>query len=325
MKYAFITTLLLTFFSLTALAQSEEPMQLKTAALSIDGTLTMPASAAKSVPVVLIIAGSGPTDRNGNNPIPSGQMGSVKANSYKLLADSLAKLGIAALRYDKRGIGRSVAPGMTEQDMTFETYIEDAEGWINQLKADKRFSKVVVAGHSEGSLVGMVATRKAKADAYVSLSGSGDDIASKLKAQLKPQLPDADRESVFSALDTLKMGQTLRVLPTKYPAIHSLFRPSVQPYMISWMKYDPAAELKQLTVPVLIIQGKRDVQVFVSDAEKLWKALPSAQYQLFDEMNHGFKNVSSNSMSEAATAYNDPTLPLTPGLATAIARFVKVK
>jgi pimeloyl-ACP methyl ester carboxylesterase len=323
MKYALITTLMLTAFGLPALAQVDEPMQLKTTDLSIDGTLTMPAAGAKPVPVVLIIAGSGPTDRNGNNPIPSGQMGSVKANSYKILADSLAKLGIASLRYDKRGIGRSVAPGMTEQGMTFETYIQDAEGWINQLKADKRFSRVVVAGHSEGSLIGMVATRKAKADAYISLAGPGDDIASKLKMQLRPQLPEADREKVFSALDTLKMGKTLRVLPTNYPAIHSLFRPSVQPYMISWMKYDPMAELKRLTVPVMIVQGKRDVQVLESDAENLKKAMPSAQYVLFDEMNHGFKNVSSTSMTEAATSYNDPSQPLTPGLATAIARFVK--
>ncbi len=323
MNHFLFFTVFLVSLCLNALAQTEEPMQLKTPDLVIDGTLTLPAKVSGPIPVVLLIAGSGPTDRNGNNPIPAGQAGSVKANSYKLVADSLANLGIATVRYDKRGIGRSVAMGMTERGLTFETYISDAVGWVNQLKADKRFRKVIVAGHSEGSLIGMVATRKAKADAYISLAGSGDDITGKLKTQLKPQLPEADRDKVFKALDSLKAGYTLGAIPaTANPMIRSLFRPSIQPYMISWMKYDPTAQLKLLTVPVLIIQGKRDVQVSVADAENLQKALPSAQFRLFDEMNHGFKNVATNSMAEAATSYNDPDQPLTPGLATTIAQFI---
>ncbi|MBD2754483.1 alpha/beta hydrolase [Spirosoma validum] len=323
MKWFLISTFLLIFPGLEVMAQTELPMQLKTADLLIDGTLTLPVNKQTQLPVVLLIAGSGPTDRNGNNLIPVGQTGSVKANSYKYLADSLAKLGIATVRYDKRGVGRSVSVGMNEKDIKFETYINDAVIWVNQLKADKRFTKVVVAGHSEGSLIGMVAARLAKADKYISLAGPGDDIATKLKTQLKPQLPEADRMQVFNAIDSLKAGFTLSSLPTAYPAIRQLFRPSVQPYMISWMKYDPAAQIKLLTVPVLIIQGKRDVQVMVSDAQKLKGALPSAQIRWFDEMNHAFKNASTSSMQEALTSYNDPNLPLTPGLATTIAQFVK--
>jgi pimeloyl-ACP methyl ester carboxylesterase len=307
----------------SALAQPEEPMQLETADLVLDGTLTLPPAGTGPVPIVLLIAGSGPTDRNGNNPIPVGQPNSVKANAYKMLADSLAALGIATLRYDKRGVGRSIKIGMTEQSMTFETFINDATAWGNKLKADKRFSKLVVAGHSEGSLIGMIAARQTHADAYISLAGPGDDITSKLKTQLKPQLPEADREAVFKALDSLQSGYMLGSLPTAYPAIHQLFRPSVQPYLISWMKYDPAVQLKLLTIPVLIIQGRRDVQVLVQDAELLKAALPEAQLVLFDAMNHGFKNVKTDSMQEAQTSYNNPDAPLTPGLATRVARFVK--
>ena len=309
--------------SLSALAQTEEPMQLEHADLVLDGTLTLPPAGTGPIPVVLLIAGSGPTDRNGNNPVPAGQPNSVKANSYKMLADSLATLGIATLRYDKRGVGRSIKMGMTEQSMTFETLISDATAWGEKLKADKRFSRLIVAGHSEGSLIGMIAARKTNADAYISLAGPGDDINSKLKTQLKPQLPDADREAVFKALDSLKAGFTLGSLPTTYPAIRQLFRPSVQPYLISWMKYDPAAQLKLLTIPVLIIQGKRDVQVLVQDAETLKTALPAAQLVLFDTMNHGFKDVKTNSTQEAMASYDKPDEPLTPGLATTIARFVK--
>ncbi|WP_020605684.1 alpha/beta hydrolase family protein [Spirosoma spitsbergense] len=103
----------------SALAQTEEPMQLEMADLVLDGTLTLPPAGTGPVPIVLLIAGSGPTDRNGNNPIPVGQPNSVKANAYNMLADSLAALGIATLRYDKRGVGRSIKMGMTEQSMTF--------------------------------------------------------------------------------------------------------------------------------------------------------------------------------------------------------------
>ncbi|WP_020605685.1 alpha/beta fold hydrolase [Spirosoma spitsbergense] len=180
-----------------------------------------------------------------------------------------------------------------------------------------------MAGHSEGSLIGMIAARQTHADACISLAGPGDDITSKLKTQLKPQLPETDREAVFKALDSLKAGYTLGSLPTAYPAIHQLFRPSVQPYLISWMKYDPAVQLKIVTIPVLIIQGRRDVQVLVQDAELLKTALPDAQLVLFDAMNHCFKPVKTNSMQEAQTSYNNPDEPLTPGLATTIARFVK--
>lgn len=307
----------------SGLAQSEEPMQIENADLVLDGTLTLPPAGTLPVPVILLIAGSGPTDRNGNNPIPAGQPNSVKANSYKMLADSLATLGIATLRYDKRGVGRSIKVGMTERGMTFETYIDDAMGWIKKLKADKRFSRLIVAGHSEGSLIGMVAAHKTNADAYISLAGPGDDIASKLKTQLKPQLPEADREAVFRALDSLKAGYTLGRLPTTYPAIRQLFRTSVQPYLISWMKYNPTAQIKLLTVPVLIIQGRHDVQVMVQDAELLKAALPAAKLVFFDAMNHGFKDVKTNSIQEAMISYNNPDEPLTPGLAGTIARFVK--
>ena len=175
------SALLFSIFCGSAIAQTEESMQLENADLVLDGTLTLPPAGTGPVPVVLLIAGSGPTDRNGNNPIPAGQPNSVKANSYKMLADSLAALGIATLRYDKRGVGRSIKIGLTERGLTFETFISDATAWGNKLKADKRFSKLILAGHSEGSLIGMIAARKTHADAYISLAGPGDDITSKLK------------------------------------------------------------------------------------------------------------------------------------------------
>jgi predicted alpha/beta hydrolase len=117
------------------------------------GTQIIPTSNVPE-PVVLIIAGSGPTDRDGNNPLGGPN------NSLKLLAEGLAGHGIASIRYDKRGIGESSAAGTKEVDLRFDTYVEDAALWIQQLQADSRFSSVTVIGHSEGSLIGMLATQK---------------------------------------------------------------------------------------------------------------------------------------------------------------------
>lgn len=312
---------------LSASAQTEEPIRCAvtspgSTSLMLDGTLTLPASPNRSVPVVLILAGSGPTDRDGNNPIPVGFPNSVKASSYKLLADSLAKLGVGVVRFDKRGVGRSSAVGMTERSLRFDTYIQDAVSWLNQLWRDKRFARVIVLGHSEGSLIGMVAARQANAAGFISVAGPGDNIADKLKTQLTPQLPDATRQEVFSALDSLRDGHPLGRVPN-FPGSLQLFRPSVQPYLISWMKYDPAQEISVLTMPVLLIQGRRDRQVSMADAERLKAGLPSAVLLAFDAMTHTLKDAATDSSADNLKTYTDPDQPLTPGLATAIAAFVK--
>jgi pimeloyl-ACP methyl ester carboxylesterase len=156
--------------------------------LKIRGTLELPRGG-DPVPVVLIIAGSGPTDRDGNSKILPGSN-----NSLKMLAAGLAERGIASLRYDKRGIAESVIPNMKEEDLRFTNYIDDASAWIRQLRADKRFSTITVAGHSEGSLIGMVAAKDAGADAYISLEGAGRNakvvIAEQLAAQMQPSVVD---------------------------------------------------------------------------------------------------------------------------------------
>src|SRR5579859_7330981 len=112
----------LALFAITTTA--EELVQLKTPSGTIYGTLLVP-SAPKRMPVVLLIAGSGPTDRNGNSamlPAPN--------NSLKMLAEALAARNIASLRYDKRGIGESKAAMTAEKDLRFDTYVDDAVAWV---------------------------------------------------------------------------------------------------------------------------------------------------------------------------------------------------
>ncbi|MEL1253261.1 alpha/beta fold hydrolase [Flavobacterium sp. DGU38] len=287
----------------------ESPAVLKINTDQLLGTLTMP-DVSKKCPVALIIAGSGPTDRNGNNPM-------MKNNSLKMLAEALAKHGIASLRFDKRGIGESKPAANSESGLVFENYTEDAKSWINFLKQDKRFSKVVVIGHSEGSLIGMIAG--AKADKFVSIAGAGDSADKILKAQISSKGMKQIEDMTFPIIDSLKSGKTVKNVD---PMLNSLFRPSVQPYLISWFKYNPQTEIKKLNLPVLIIQGTKDLQVTVKDADNLSKANTNSELLIIDNMNHIMKIIEGDQQANLES-YNNETLPISETLTSKIVSFIQ--
>lgn len=292
-----------------AFGQSEKIVSLKTATGEIEGTLMMP-EASLPVPVALIIAGSGPTDRDGNNPM-------MKNNSLKMLAAELAKKGIASLRYDKRGIAASQKAGMQESELRFSMYISDAADWVQLLSENEDFSRIVVVGHSEGSLIGMVVAQDHKVAGFVSVAGAGQSADLVIREQLKDQPPFVLEQSM-PILNELVKGNTVENVPQM---LFSLFRPSVQPYMISWFKYDPQVELRKLRKPVLIVQGTTDIQVHVEDAKKLEAAKPDAKMVLIEGMNHVLKNAEAERMKNFQT-YNQPDLPLNENLVKAIVSFI---
>ncbi|MGN7810652.1 alpha/beta hydrolase [Flavobacterium sp. 22076] len=273
------------------------------------GTLTVPDDVNKC-PVALIIAGSGPTDRNGNNPM-------MKNNSLKMLAEALAKNGIASLRFDKRGIGESKASAVTESSLVFENYTEDAKSWINFLKQDKRFTQLTVIGHSEGSLIGMIAG--AKANKFISIAGAGESADKLLKSQISSKSNKQVEDMTFPIIDSLKAGNKVNKVD---PLLNSLFRASIQPYLISWFKYDPQIEIKKLTVPVLIIQGNNDLQVSVKDAENLSQANKNAELIIIDKMNHVLKIIDGDKQANMAS-YNNENLPVSETMVNKIVSFIK--
>ena len=236
---------------------------------SLHSTLLLPKETEKQMPVVLFISGSGPTDRDGNSPMLPG-----KNNSLLMLAEGLAMNGIASLRYDKRGVGESAKAMVAEADLRFETYIDDAVAFCEQLRADKRFSAVVIAGHSEGSLIGMVAAKRCNASGFISIAGAGRPAADILRTQLAGKLPPELATQSDAILKDLEAGSTTDKPPVELSA---LYRPSVQPYLISWFRYDPAKSIAALSVPVLIVQGTTDIQVSVDDAKRLAAAAPQAR------------------------------------------------
>lgn len=314
-----ISLFLLLLLSLSISAQlivSEEPIVLKTKTGDIFGSLKAPISKTP-VPIAIIIAGSGPTDRNGNSQL-------TQNDAYKMLSDELFYSGIATLCFDKRGIAASQSAMKEESDIRFENYIEDVKEWIGLLSNDKRFSNIIIIGHSEGSLIGMIAAENnPKVTKYISIAGMGVPFDVILKEQLEKQLagqPQATKDLIFSYLDKLKQGETISNIP---PTLNALFRPSVQPYMISVMKYNPQEEIAKLTIPTLIIQGTTDIQVPIEHANLLSVANPKAQKVIIENMNHVLKDCKSSDMAEQMPTYSNKSIPLNKEIGKVIINFIK--
>jgi pimeloyl-ACP methyl ester carboxylesterase len=292
---------------------NSDTLHVATPAGPLEGSFLCPATPAPW-PAVLLIAGSGPTDRNGNTAGLAGPN-----NSLQLLAEALAQRGIASVRYDKRGVGGSRAALTSEAELRFDMLADDAAAWVRRMRLDPRLSTITVVGHSEGSLLGMLATRSANADAFVSLEGAGRSASAVLHEQLTARAPAplaAQADSIMAALDA---GRTVDSVP---PALMAIFRPSVQPYLVSWFRHDPAKELATLAVPVLIVQGTTDIQVSQEDARLLAAADSRARLVTIDGMNHVLKLVPAD-MTQQMKSYGDPSLPVAPALVDAVASFVK--
>lgn len=311
MRRALLTILTIMFFS-TAWAV-EKNITLATPSGDIHGVLLMP-DVEQPCPLVIIIAGSGPTDMDGNT------IGSnIRNNSLKLLAEGLKDKGIASIRYDKRGIGKSQAAVTSEEELRFEHYIDDAAAWADMFGNDERFSTIAIAGHSEGSLIGMVAAQKSNSvNAYISIAGCGRPAYEVLEEQLERQPEQVQREAAAINKELCE-GRTVENVPGYLAA---LYRKSVQPYLISWFRYDPAKEIAKLKIPVLILQGDKDLQVDTKDAEKLYSARMFSSFYIIEGMNHVLKHCESNEMLGQLDTYQNPKLPIKDELIEHIARFL---
>ena len=307
----FVTIVLLSFLvNFGAFGQTGTPITLHTGSGNIEGTLLIPETKG-TVPVAVLIAGSGPTDRDGNNPM-------MKNNALKMLATALYHHGIASLRYDKRGIAASQPAGTDESKLRFNQYIEDAVGWSRLLKQNKKFNKILIIGHSEGSLIGMVAAQQPWVDKFISLAGAGQPADRLIRKQLSTQ-PAFILQQCTPILNELVKGNTVDSIP---PYLNALFRKSVQPYLISWFKYNPQTEIKKLKKPVLIVQGTTDIQVSINDAEKLKEANPQARLAVIKGMNHILKDAPADRQENIKT-YSQPDLPLNNELVQIVVDFIK--
>lgn len=290
---------------------SEREVELPGQPAPLHGTLSLPAGNAR-VPGLLLIAGSGPTDRNGNQP------GLLNDNLRKL-ADGLAACGVASLRTDKRGIGASAAAGPEEDQLTFPTYVADAASWLDFLRAQSRVSGVGALGHSEGGLVATMLAQRARLNRLILIAAPGRRAGVVLREQLAAiDMAPVLRQRTEATIRALEHGETVYDPPKGMAA---LFRPGVQPYLISWFKLDPRAELARTSVPTLVIQGTTDLQVGVADAGLLADARPGIKPEVIDGMNHILRAAPSGRLANLDT-YTSRELPLMPGLVGRICGFV---
>ncbi len=311
MKHNFLTLLFIVLsapvFSQATTAFTKENIAVNSL---LNGSLYTPIKASKKANLVILIAGSGPTNRDGN------QIG-LTNNSLKLLAEALASNGIAVYSYDKRIFAQMASGKLDEASLTFDDFIEDTIDVIDYFKNQKKYHSITIAGHSEGALIGLVAAN-GNANAYISIAGTGRPIDEVLLEQIGKQAPFL-KEEVEKNLATLKIGNTFEL---KNQMLASLFRASVQPYMISWIKYHPQNELKKLQIPTLLINGNKDIQVSVQDAQLLQQAKPDAQLRIIPNMNHVFKEIKGDDVENKAS-YTNPELPICNELTSIITTFIR--
>ena len=300
--------ILLFFISLEAFSQEKNYDSLQ---VSIDpevqGTLLSP-KGENQPPLAILIAGSGPTDRDGNQAL-------FKNNSLKYLAEGLSQKGIATFRYDKRVIAQINNATVQEEKMTFEDEVNDALLVVNHFK--DKYKKIILIGHYEGALIGLLVAQKVVVSKFVSISGAGNSSATLIEEQIGKNAPQLKEESQ-KIISQLRKGELVENIS---PYLAPVFRKSVQPYLISWFKYEPTKEITKLQIPILIVQGTNDLQVEDKEAQLLKEAQPKAQLLLIEGMNHVLKKVKT--LEENQLSYLNPDLPISGELVEGIASFIK--
>jgi pimeloyl-ACP methyl ester carboxylesterase len=281
----------------------------------LEGTLV---DAGRNTPVVLIIPGSGPTDRDGNNPL------GVTAAPYRLLAEALADKGVSSVRIDKRGMFGSKAAVADANKVTIGDYAGDIHHWVNAVRKRTGVKCVWVLGHSEGALVALAAAQQPDGICgIISVAGAGRRLGDVIRDQLRANPANAPvLDSAMAAIDSLEHRRHVDV-STMHPGLQRLFAPEVQDFLIVVFSYDPAKLAGSVTVPMLILQGERDVHVSVADAQTLAAAQPKAKLVLLPLMTHVLKDSAGAERAAILATQSDSSLPVDSGAVAAIADFVK--
>jgi len=301
----------LTFFLvITAFAGAAVAGETKIRVGAIDAWLSTP-SGADQPPVALLIAGSGSTDHDGNGP-------QVKPATLKKLSDALVARGIATLRYDKRGAGGWREEFGKPEDFRFKDYVDDAAALVAHLRAGGKFSKVVVIGHSEGGLVGILTARRIPVDKLVLLAVAARKQGDLLKAQLQKKLPPDRFAGAAKAIDAIMAGEIVDPMP---PGL--AIPPSLQPGIASAFTEDPIPPLQKIEEPILIVAGDKDSQLARLDFLALTTAAFAAKTLWLPEMNHVLVDVSDE--ADDLAAYNQPERPLDADMIDAVADFTLAK
>ena len=272
----------------------------------IEGTLYTPIENETS-PLVIFIAGSGPTDRDGNQSF-------MKNDMLKKMATFLSNNGVSTFRYDKR-IVKQIRTNSIDKNISFDDFVTDARSVINFFNS--KYETIIVAGHSQGSLVGLLALNQS-VDAFISLAGAGKPIDQILEEQISKSAPMFLEDSK-RVLATLKSGKTTKDYPLPLASIFSL---EIQPFMTNWMQYNPIEVINKQEIPILIINGDKDLQVGIEEAKLLHEAAQNGQLLIVENMNHVLVNIEGDDL-ENMKSYNITTLEIAQEVSDRMLDFVK--
>jgi len=275
----------------------------------IEGNLIMPNNI-QNTELVIIIAGSGPTNRNGNQNF-------LKSDNLKKIALSLAEENIASFRYDKRIIKQIRTGNVDVKSMRFEDFVLDAKDIINHFSKLNQFTKIYIAGHSQGSLVGMLAINEG-VDGFISIAGAGQNIGDVIVEQINNTARQFVEETK-KVVTSLKAGKSTEDYP---PALAAMFNTETQPFMISWMAYEPTEIIAKLKTPILIVNGTKDLQVSVEEAKLLAGANTNAELKVIENMNHVLFTIEGDRL-ENSKSYNEAFREINSELIDTIVDFIK--
>jgi pimeloyl-ACP methyl ester carboxylesterase len=289
-------------------------VRFSTGDMSIEGTLTRPTGSGPW-PAAVIIAGSGPTDRDGNSAA------GIATDMYRLLAEGLAARGIASLRYDKRGLPTSRGT-LNMMTTTLADFAADVSSAAKLLDDRPDISSVTLIGHSEGGTLAMMAAKGgAPVAALVLVATAGRDPTTILREQLGRQLPPPLLAQFDSTWVLYMRGDSVRA-----PAgLESLFVPANRAFLQSWQAIQPIELLRSIALPTLVLQGETDVQITVADARALAGARSDIKLVILPGVGHVLKAASGSTAAEQMAAYTNKALPLAPEVVPAIADFILQK
>ncbi|MDX6746870.1 alpha/beta hydrolase [Polaribacter sp. PL03] len=288
----------------TAQIKSEE-ITINNKKIQLPGTLTF---SEEKIPLIIWVHGSGPVDRNGNQPAQN-----IKANYIKQFRDAVNKQNIAFFSYDKRTANKN--NGLFLKNTKVIDFALDAEEVINYFKEENRFSKIILIGHSQGSLIALLASKNV--DKYISLAGAGETIDKTIVKQISKNNLTLG-EAAQQQFDTLRKKGKIDVVN---PFLMSVFAKQNQPFLYSWLQLNPIEEIKKLTIPVLIINGDKDLQVKIEDAKALHAAKPASKLVIIENMNHVLKDIQKD--EDNLASYYSSEFPISEKLIETIVQFVK--